>query len=142
MPHLQFTAWMNSSPETIYKVLTDLNKYTSWLPTSNLYRETTTIGENTLQVGTTYVDSVIMHGEVTELDPYLHVAFRQAGLRNMLDIRIRYTLEPKENGTQVHREITLYIKSLMRLFQPLLVRTISRENDRIMEQLKRYVEVR
>ena len=142
MPNLQFSAWMNSSPETIYQVLTDLNQYTSWLPVSNLYRETKTISDTTLQVGTTYVDSVIMHGEVTELDPYFHVAFRQVGLRNMLGIRIRYTLEPKENGTQVHREITISIKGVMRLFQPLLIRSISRENDRIMEQLKRYVETR
>ncbi len=142
MPHLQFAAWMNSSPETIYQVLTELNQYTSWLPASDLYRGTTTISDTSLQVGTTYVDSVIMRGEVTELDPYFHIAFRQVGLRNMLEIRIRYTLEPKESGTQVHREITLSIRGVMRLFQPLLIRSISRENNRIMEQLKKYVETR
>ncbi len=142
MVHLQFTAWMNCSPETIYQVITDLNSYTSWLPPSNLYREITIIPEGTLQVGTQYVDTSIMHGKVIELDPYTHVTFHQVGLKDMLDILIRYTLEPKEGGTQIRREITLHTKGVMRLFQPILIRSVRLENDRILKQLKQYVEAR
>ncbi|GHO62623.1 hypothetical protein KSC_015150 [Ktedonobacter sp. SOSP1-52] len=145
MAKLRFTIFIQRSPETVYKVLADLRGYKSWLPSSNLFRETTVTTDGPVQVGTAYVDkgpSSEMQGEVTALKPHSHIVFHQAARKGMLDIYVRYTLQPKEGGTQVVRELKLRTKGLVALLQPVLVRAIRKENERILQRLKWYLEAR
>jgi len=148
---LHFEIAIRRSPETVFQLLSDLSGYTSWLPPSQLYSQTTAISDHPIRIGTTYSDkgpSSEMHGEVTALEPCSHLAFCQSShfkrpwLRGDLDIRIRYTLRPIEDGTQVIRDCKLHTHGMLKVLQPVLLRTIRKENDRILHRMKWYLEAR
>jgi uncharacterized protein YndB with AHSA1/START domain len=151
MPRLRFEASIKRSPETVFQLLTDLPGYASWLPPSQLYSETTTISDHPIKVGTTYIDkgpSTEMHGEVTEFEPCSHLVFRQSShfmqpwSSEGLDLHIRYTLHPIGDGTQVIREVMLHPQGMLKVAQPMLLRAISKESDRILQIMKWYLEAR
>jgi uncharacterized protein YndB with AHSA1/START domain len=146
MVKLDFTLWIARSPEAVYQVLSDLHGYPSWLSNSNLFQETREISDNPVKVGTTYVDkgpSSVMKGVVTELERYSRIAFHQVIRivgKDVLVIAPRYTLQPEGDGTLVARELTLQMHGLLWFLQPILVLMIRREDERILQQLKRYME--
>ncbi|MBD0343635.1 MAG: hypothetical protein ICV63_02110 [Coleofasciculus sp. Co-bin14] len=57
-----------------------------------------------------------------------------------MDIKIQYTLQTVENGTEVTRDFTLYVLGILKLMQPILVSTIRKENERILQVMKTYLE--
>jgi uncharacterized protein YndB with AHSA1/START domain len=151
MPRLHFEISIRRSPETVFQLLSDLSGYRSWLPPSRLYSQTTAISDQPIKAGTTYSDkgpSLEMQGEVTEFEPLSHLAFRQsaqleqAWFRGRLDIRIRYTLHPIENGTRVIRDCRISTYGMLTLLQPILLMAIRRENERILHRMKWYLEAR
>ncbi len=151
MTKKRFEITIHRSPETIYQTLTDLAGYKSWLPASQLFTATTNISDPITRKGTTYTDTgpaTQMQGEVTELEPYTHIRFHQKTLinrsllRGKLDIRIHYTLKATEQGTKVMRDITIKTGGTLIALQPILLRSIIKENKRILATLKRYLEMR
>lgn len=151
MPRIHFERMIRRSPETVFQLLSDLSGYRSWLPPSRLYRQTTAISDHPITVGTTYSDRGPfgeMRGEVTEFEPSSRLAFRQSGyfrqglLRGGLDIRIQYALRPVEDGTQVIRDCRLYTSGMLTLLQPVLLRAIRQENERLLHRMKWYLEAR
>ncbi|GLV55044.1 hypothetical protein KDH_18910 [Dictyobacter sp. S3.2.2.5] len=118
MPKLRFQTIIQRQPDAIYQALLDLPGYRSWLPSSNLYAETMLTSDPPIRVGSTYVDhgrSSVMQGEVVDLEPSRRLVFRQ--LTNSrrgggLEITIRYTLQPVEQGTRVTRELILRARGL------------------------------
>jgi uncharacterized protein YndB with AHSA1/START domain len=149
---MRFQTTIQRNKETIYALLTDLRGYQSWLPPSDLYSGVREISDHPAKVGTTYVDggtASVMHGRVTELEPNRRVAFMQtmrhkvSGLPGGLDVQIRYTLETGgEFSTRVTREVRLRTHGILLLFQLVLLGAIRKENERIMQRMKWYLEAR
>jgi uncharacterized protein YndB with AHSA1/START domain len=149
---MRFQTTIQRNKETIYALLTDLRGYQSWLPSSDLYSGVQEISDHPVKVGTTYVDggtASMMQGRVTELEPNRRISFMQtmrrkiSGLPGGLDIQIRYTLETGgEFSTRVTREVRLRTHGIFLLFQPVLPGTIRKENERIMQRMKWYLEAR
>ncbi len=151
MAKARFAIDIQRTPQTVFQLLSDLPGYRSWLPPSQLYSETTAVSDLPVKVGTTYVDrgpSSEMQGEVTGLEPFTHIAFRQSSqfkrslLRGTLEIRIRYTLQPIEQGTHVIRELSLHAGGMLQVLQPVLLRAIRKEDDRILQRMKWFLEAR
>jgi uncharacterized protein YndB with AHSA1/START domain len=146
---MQFNIVINSPIDTVFSLITDLKNYDKWLPASDIYSEVTQISDADLKLGTTYIDkgtSTVMQGEITEFYPPCHVTFSQTTQFKLLmfntrmDIQIKYTLQTVENGTKVTRDFTLYVLGILKLMQPVLMNTIRKENERILQVMKTYLE--
>lgn len=148
MPKLRFQTTIQRQPDAIYQTLLDLPGYKAWLPSSNIYAETALTSDAPVRSGTTYVDrgrSSIMQGEVVELVPARRIVLRQTTAVQRyggLEITIRYTLQPVEQGTRVTRELVLRPHGLFLLLQPAVLRLIRSENKRILAALKSYLDAR
>lgn len=155
MSRLHFEGFIKRSPETIFQLLADLPGYAAWLPFLEFplafYKVTTDISDHPIKLGTTYSDkgpSSEMHGEVTEFEPYSHLAFHQMahflqfwpGRR--VEMRIRYTLQPGEDGTQVIRDVEVHAQDRSKVVPITLLQAIRNENKRILQRMKWYLEAR
>jgi hypothetical protein len=124
--------------------------YGRWLPDSSAFRGTVDVTPYPVRLGTTYVDAgpIQKPGSVTEYDRPAHISFhhtvqlRQAFLSTDIDARIRYTLDPRDDGTFVERTLllTFDLPGISRLALPLILYGFRRENDRTLAALKQYVE--
>jgi uncharacterized protein YndB with AHSA1/START domain len=151
MSRLHFEVFIKRSPETVFQLLVDLAGYASWLPPSELYSETTAISEYPIKEGTTYSDkgpALEMSGEVTEFEAGSHLAFRQSGRftshwpGEAVEMHIRYTLHVTRDGTWVMRDVELHSQRILKVVQPELLQTISKESDRILRRMQWYLEAR
>ncbi len=149
MPEMQFHCMIKRPTEAVFQLITDLSNYDKWLPPSDVFIGTSTISDNPIKNGTTYLDrgpSAVLRGKVTTLIPPTQVSFYQAtrfkklGLSGEIAISASYALEPLENGTQVTRNISLTLAGILKLLQPVLLRRIRQENERILQMLKTYLE--
>lgn len=149
MPPRQFCIGIDSPIDRVFNLITDLKNYDKWLPPSNIFYEIKQISDNPVKLGTTYIDqgaSTAMRGKIIELHPSTDVTFHQTTQFKMLlfnarmDIQIQYTLETVENKTRVTRDFTLNVQGILKLMQPVLVSTIRKENERILQAMKAYLE--
>ena len=149
--HPQFTALIEGSPETIFELIADMPNYSRWLPGSDAFGGTTQVSPYPVVLGTTYLDagpSGERPGSVTGFDPPKFIAFhhtmlvKQGPLTANVDVHIRCTLEPVEGATRVVRDLdlTIQIPGLLKVADPLVARAFSKENARVLAELKRYVE--
>jgi uncharacterized protein YndB with AHSA1/START domain len=150
--HPQFKTQIKGSPEAIFDLLADMPNYNRWLPASESFGATTQVSPYPVRLGTTYLDAGragLRPGSVTGYDPPKHIAFHQTmmlkrGPMNAnIDVYIRYTIEPVETATSVIRDLdlTINIPGFWKIAKPLIVRAFRKENERILAELKRYVEV-
>ena len=104
-----------------------------------------------VRLGTTYLDSGPLGqrpGSVTEYDPPKHIAFhhtmllKKGLLTGNVEVNVRYTFEPVEHATNVIRALDLTIEMpwYLKLVEPLVLRAFRKENERLMAELKSYVE--
>jgi uncharacterized protein YndB with AHSA1/START domain len=149
MAEMQFRTMINRPPEDVFALIADLANYHTWLPPSNLFDKLPDISDNPAKLGTTYVDqgqTIPLRGEVTEFQPPTRITFRQStqikrlGLTSGLDIQIRYTLTAIEGGTRVVRDIQLNVGGILKLLEPILIRQIRAENERILAMMKGWME--
>lgn len=143
MPEFHLSIDIQSPPEVVFDLLADIAHYSRWLPPSGTYRETGTVSESPVRLGTTYHDhnnAGEMLGEVTEYQPPTRLGFREATQKPGLVITIVYRLSPLGDGTHVERTSTLVTAGIIRLAQPLVVATTRRENQRTLNALKAYLE--
>ncbi len=151
MPALHFTAHIDGPGETIFALIADLTRYDRWLPRSRAFGAVTQVSHTPVGPGTTYVDigpSGAMHGSVTDYEPPARIAFQQSMpvkvllFAGTLDLHIRYTLEPIGQATQVSRDVTFQLPGALKAAQPIIVATVRRESERLLQVMKRYVETR
>jgi len=149
--HLQFKALIKGSSKVIFDLIADLPNYNLWLPASESFGATTQVSPYPVRLGTTYLDAGragLRPGSVTEYDPPKHIAFhhtmmlKRGPIDANTDTRIRYTIEPIEGGTSVIRDLDLTIKipGFWKIAKLLIMRGFRKENERILAELKRYVE--
>ncbi len=87
-----------------------------------------------------------MQGKIVQFNSPFHVTFFQGNKSNFLmfnvgmELKIQYTLEIEKNGTKVTRDFTLHVLGLVNLIQPVLVNTIRKENERILQVMKNHLE--
>jgi len=149
--HLRFTSLINGSAEVVFDLVADMPNYSRWLPDSAVFGGTVNVTPYAVRLGTTYLDAgpVEKLGSVTEFDPPKHISFhhtvliRRGPLRTDIDGRIRYTLEPKNGGTFVVRELDLglNLRGAFRLASPYILWAFKRENVRTLDKLKVYMEM-
>jgi hypothetical protein len=67
---------------------------------------------------------------------------KKGSLTANLDIHILYVFEPEGEGTNIVRtlDFTIEIPLLLRFAKPIILSGLSKENVRILAELKRYVE--
>jgi uncharacterized protein YndB with AHSA1/START domain len=149
--HPRFTARIKGSREVIFDLIADMPNYGRWLPGSQAFGGTTEVSPYPVRLGTTYLDAGPAGqrpGSVTAYDPPKHIAFhhtmllKKGPLAANVEVQVRYTLEPIEDGTFILRELdlTIQIPGLLKIAEPLILYAFRKENVRILEELKRYVE--
>ncbi len=149
MPELYFTTHIDSSCETVFALIADIAHYDRWLPRSRAFGSVTEVSPVPVGAGTKYVDTGptgTMHGSITDYRPPAHIAFRQSMpikvllFAGTLEMDIRYTLEPVGRATRVVRIVTFNLPGVLKVGQPIVVATVRRESDRLLQVMKRHVE--
>jgi uncharacterized protein YndB with AHSA1/START domain len=149
MPALQFRKRIEATPEAVFAAIADFANYHRWLARSSSFGTIRDISPDPVALGTTYVDagpSGKRYGTVTEFEPPTRIAFEQPmeipkGLvTGKLEIRVRYQLRADGNATDLTRDLSYAISGRLRLASPLIVSAIRRENERLLEALKRHLE--
>jgi hypothetical protein len=149
--HLQYTAQIIGSPETIFDLIADMPNYGRWLPGSEAFGATTQVSPYPVRLGTTYLDAGPAGerpGSVTRFDRPKSIAFHHNMLLKRwplianIDAHILYTIEPIDSITAVTRDIdlTFQIPGIMKLAEPLVLSAFRKENVRLLPALKCYVE--
>jgi hypothetical protein len=149
--HLQYTAQIIGSPETIFDLIADMPNYGRWLPGSEAFGATTQVSPYPVRLGTTYLDAGPAGkrpGSVTRFDRPKSIAFHHNMLLKRwplianIDAHILYTIEPIDSITAVTRDIdlTIQIPGIMKLAEPLVLSAFRKENVRLLPALKCYVE--
>ena len=149
--HLQYTAQIIGSPETIFDLIADMPNYGRWLPGSEAFGATTQVSPYPVRLGTTYLDAGPAGerpGSVTRFDRPKSIAFHHNMLLKRwplianIDAHILYTIEPIDSITAVTRDIdlTFQIPGIMKLAEPLILSAFRKENVRLLPAQKCYVE--
>jgi uncharacterized protein YndB with AHSA1/START domain len=134
MTTLNFTTCINRPIDDVFHKLAELNQYASWLPPSQLFSEIRSISDIPTRLGTTYTDhgqSSDMQGKVIEFQPPNRVAFEQSTKTPLgsMTIEVRYHLQSVGSETQVERKQTVNAAGILRLIQPLIMRSIRAETQ-------------
>jgi uncharacterized protein YndB with AHSA1/START domain len=149
MLDLHFTALIRGRSETVFELIADLAHYDRWLPGSAAFGSIQDISPLPVGVGTRYIDAGpagTRYGEVIEYDAPRCIAFHQPmTLRGVswlgpIDIRLRHTLEQHGEHTRLDRDLTLDMQGPVKLARPAVVAAFRKENQRMLDVLKRYVE--
>jgi len=149
--HLRYTSRIEGSPETIFDLIADMPNYGRWLPGSQTFGETSDVTPYPVRLGTTYRDhgpAGERHGAVTEFDRPSHIGFHHTQLVTRgpltahVDVSIHYVFQPEDRGTLVTRDLdlTVRIRGVLKVADPLIVAAFRRENARLLPILKQYVE--
>jgi hypothetical protein len=138
-------------PELLFRLLSDLPNYPSWLPGSSQYGGTTDVEPYPVRRGRRYRDGKPDDpgkdwcGTVTGFQPPgsvdFHPTIHVTQLRATIDVHIHYPLEAND-GTTVTRWLVLDIAMpiFFRPLRPLITRSFGKENVRTMTALKAYAE--
>jgi uncharacterized protein YndB with AHSA1/START domain len=145
MPELQFETTIHRPSVTVFGLIADLPNYGKWLPSSSLFGSVTEYSELPVRAGTQYVDkgpSSRMIGMVTEFEPPTRISFRQmtTSLFGSLTVEVRYSLAVGDDDTHLTRRVTVTASGGYQLAQPMIVRAIRQENERILATMKAYLE--
>jgi uncharacterized protein YndB with AHSA1/START domain len=150
--HRFYVATISAPPELLFKLLSDLPNYPTWLPGSSQYGGTTDVEPYPVQRGSRYHDGKPddpgkdWWGTVTGFQPPGSVDFHHTihvrQLRATIDVHIHYSLEAGDGTTTVTRWLVLDIAmpAIFRPLRPLITRSFDKENVRTMAALKAYAE--
>jgi uncharacterized protein YndB with AHSA1/START domain len=130
-------------PSEVFALLADLAGFPRWLDPSGTYRATVQVSDDPIVKGTTYTDEIQgmrLEGRVLEYEPDHLLVFHQARPDGNLAITIRYELAPAAAGTRVVRTGEIVTGGLLAALHPIVVRTTVKENLRMMQRLKEYLE--
>lgn len=145
MPAMQFETTIQRPVDAVFALIADLPNYGKWLPSSNLFGSVTEYSEHPIRAGTQYVDTgptSRMIGAVLEFEPPTRIGFRQTtvSMFGSLTVEIRYALAADGEDTHLTRRVIITASGGYRLAQPMIVRAIRQENERILATLKAYLE--
>jgi hypothetical protein len=159
-----------AAPSTeVFNALISLHGYSEWLPPSDVFHGTTSISEDPVRAGTTYIEhdlSGTRYGRVLELVDFPHekengrdgkksegtkeakVVFHQPMrikpevLGVVVDVLVTMTVRREGQGSVVEREIKLGIPTILWLVRGWLPDVFEKESRRSMQYLKTYLEAK
>jgi uncharacterized protein YndB with AHSA1/START domain len=149
MPILHFAAHIEGPCEKIFGLIADITQYDQWLPSSRAFGAVTQVSQTPVGLGTTYIDngpSGAMQGSITEYQPPERIAFQQSMpvkllvFAGTLELHTRYTLEPVGQATLVSRDVSFQLPGVLKVAQPIIVSTVRRESERLLQVMKRTIE--
>jgi len=133
--------------EKVFDLIIDFRGQDLWLTGSASFHGTTEISENPVALGTTYREPGpfgVRNGTVTEFERPTKLTFHQPmtvkARAGVVDVVVRYTLNPQGEATHVRRVVTLRIPWSLKLVQPLVVRAFRIESERTLFALKAYAD--
>jgi hypothetical protein len=159
-----------AAPSTeVFNALISLHGYSEWLPPSDVFHGTTSISEDPVRAGTTYIEhdlSGTRYGRVLELVDFPHekengrdgkksegmkeakVVFHQPmrikpeSFGVVVDVLVTMTVQRVGQGSVVEREIKLGIPMILWLVRGWLPGVFEKESRRSMQYLKTYLEAK
>jgi uncharacterized protein YndB with AHSA1/START domain len=149
MTQLHFETTINCRPAVVFDLIADLKGYARWLNSSQLFEGLMEITENPVKLGTEYVDKgtgTTMRGRVIAYEMPARITFQQKKPIKIvlalgeLTVTVQYTLLPAGEATHVARDTTVEGSGLLKLIEPLLIKQISPENERILQVMKATLE--
>jgi uncharacterized protein YndB with AHSA1/START domain len=150
--HKLYTATVAAPPELLFRLLSDMPNYRTWLPTSKQFDHTTHVEPYPVRLGSRYHDGKPDHpgkgwwGTVTGFQPPGSIDFQHTihvkKLRTRIEVHIHYSFEPDDGGTQVTRWLVLDVAMpiALRPFRRAITRRFDRENRRTMAAVQTYAE--
>lgn len=144
MAEMRFETVIQRPVDDVFALIADLPNYSKWLPPSNLYGSTE-YSELPIRAGTQYVDkgrASRMTGRVTQFEPPTRITFRQesVALFGALNIEIGYALAAEGDATRVTRQVAINPSGGYWFLQPVLMRAIRPESERILAAMTAYLE--
>ena len=146
MSEILAKADINCSAEKVFDVIIDLRGQDRWLIESSAFRGTE-VSENPVALGTTYREPGplgVRNGTVTEFERPTKITFHQPMTfklhAGVLDVIMRYTLDPGPQSTHVERHVTLGFPWSLKPLKPLLERAFRVESGRTLIALKAYAD--
>jgi hypothetical protein len=150
--HKFYASDIAAPPALLFRLLADMPSYGQWLPGSDAFGHTTDVEPYPVQYGSRYHDGQPgvagkdWWGAVTGFQPPgsldFHHTISVPQLRATIDVRIHYSLEPRDEATQVTRWLVLDITmpAIARPARRLITASFDQENRRTMAALKDYAE--
>jgi uncharacterized protein YndB with AHSA1/START domain len=150
--HKVYATTIAAPPERLFWLLADMPHYGDWLPGSGDFGRTTDVEPYPVTLGTRYHDGKPDEpgkdwwGTVTGFQPPgaldFHHTISVGRLWMTIDVRIHYSLEPGDGGTEVSRWLVLAftLPTVFRPLRPLITARFDHENLRTMTALKAHAE--
>jgi uncharacterized protein YndB with AHSA1/START domain len=136
-----------ASPAKVFHVVTDLQSYNDWLPSSGVFAGTTEISDSPIKLGTTYIETTpigVKHGRVTEFVQDKKVTFVQpftleAG--GVVDVRVGMDIDSDgEEGCTLTRRAWLALPEEIKELREGWEEVAEVEGRRVLEAMKVYIE--
>jgi uncharacterized protein YndB with AHSA1/START domain len=152
--HKLYSQRVSAPPDAVFALLSDLPSYPDWLPGSSQYEGTTEVEPYPVRLGTRYHDGKPGQkgkhwwGTVTGFQPPGSLDFHHTidvrQVRATVDVRIHYSFEPDDEGTQVTRWLVLDVRMplVFRPLRPLIIKAFDEENVRTLAAVKEHLERR
>jgi hypothetical protein len=150
--HKCYTSRVGARPVVLFRLLSDMPNYSTWLPDSDQFKNTTDVDPYPVQLGSRYHDGRPEEpgkdwwGTVTGFQPPgsidFHHVIKVKQLRAIVNVNIHYSFESEGNGTHVRRWLVLDVKMpvVLRPFRRFIISSFDKENVRTMDAVKRYAE--
>jgi uncharacterized protein YndB with AHSA1/START domain len=148
MTKLHFEIDIRAPREQVFTLITGLRTYDTWLPGSTAFHGTTTISDDPIRVGTTYVEPgpfAVRHGRVIELVSPTRVVFEQPmtlrpGFFGVVGICLACDLIQASDYVRVQRSLDLTFHGPVKLARAVIIRLFKDENERTLDALKTFAE--
>jgi hypothetical protein len=150
--HKFYAVDIAAPPQQLFALLADMPNYGQWLPGSDAFGHTTDVDPYPVQYGSRYHDGKPgvagkdWWGTVTGFQPPGSLDFQHTisapQVRATIDVRIHYSLEPRDGATVVTRWLVLDISmpAVLLPLRPLITASFDKENLRTLAALKHYAE--
>jgi uncharacterized membrane protein len=137
----EVTIHLNRPVEQVFEFLMDTTQLTSWQ--TNLIK-IDKLTEGPLRLGSRFQEVRRLGNKESEFEAEI-TAFEQnkrfeTKTLTKPQVTVSYFLEPEDGGTRVKHRFVMLTSGLMRLLEPLIVKSIREENVLDFENLKRVLE--
>lgn len=150
--HKFYSAKVDSPPDSLFRLLSDMPNYGDWLPGSAAFGSTTEVEPYPVQLGSRYRDGkpgehgMSWLGAVTGFQPPgsldFHHTIDVSQLRATVDVHIHYSFEPEDGGTRLERWLILDVAMpiVLRPLRRLIITPFDKENLRTIAAARSFAE--
>jgi uncharacterized protein YndB with AHSA1/START domain len=147
MIELPSQAEIRCPADTIFDLITDFRGQDRWLTRSSAFHGTTEMSSNPVKLGSTYREPGpfgVRNGRVTEFERPTRITFHQPMTLKLhagvLDVTVRYVLDPQPGFTRVTRNVTIDVPNRLSVFRGIIAGQFQTESARTLKALKSYAD--